>query len=69
MIVDFIRSSLNKKSDEIALLPRSKSASSIPTKCHQFMLVTETEKHEVKPTKLEQELLRKRFSEFSFEVS
>eukprot|EP00795_Rhopilema_esculentum_P002341 gene2341-17978_t len=69
VIVDFIRSSLSKTGDGVNLLPRPKSTPSIPAKCHKYILVTETTKQEQKLSKREEELLRKRFSEFSLEVS
>ena len=69
IIVEFIRTSINKKSDEVVLLPRPKSMPSIPAKCHDYMLVTETKREEAKLSKLEKEILESRFSELSLPVS
>lgn len=69
IIVDFIRTSMNRKSDEVVLLPRQKSMPSIPAKCHSYMLVTESKKREEKLTRLEKELLQARFSEISMPIS
>ncbi len=65
IIVDFIKSSMHKQKKDVVLLPRPKSSPSIPAKCHEFVLVKESNKHPMSLSKFERDLLSKRFDDFS----
>ena len=67
--VQFIRTIINKKSGDVILLPLHKSMPSIPTKCRDYILITQQKDEGVEMSKVEKELLESRFEKFSSPVS
>ena len=67
--MDFIRTAITKKSGDVVLLPLTKSLPSIPSKCRDYILVTEKVQEDKKISRAEKELIESRLKRFPSSVS